>query len=221
VTRRLIDLSHPIEAGMITYPGLPAPEVHAFLDRATSEERYAPGITFQIDLITLCGNTGTYLDSPFHRFADGVDLAGLPLERLVDLPAVRIDVRGAPGPGIGVAAFQPYRIAGRAVLVHTGHDRHWRTEAYLRDNPFLTADAAALLIETGAALVGIDSLNIDATTDLQRPAHSGLLRAGIPIVEHLTNLAAVPVEGAWFTAIPAPFSGVGTFPVRAVAAVEG
>ena len=219
--RRIVDLSHPIEAGMVTYPGLPVPEIHAVLDRATSAGRYAPGVTFQIDLITLCGNTGTYMDSPFHRWEDGADLAGLPPERLIDLPAVRIDVTGSATPAVDAAAFRGHELAGRAVLVHTGFDRFWRTEAYLHDNPYLTRDAVELLVEAGAALVGIDSLNIDATSDPERPAHSLLLRAGIPIVEHMTNLGAIPAEGARFTAIPAPVSGTGTFPVRALAVVPG
>src|SRR6185295_6529860 len=134
---RIVDLSHPIEAGMVTYPGLPVPEIHAVLDRATSAGRYAPGVTFQIDLITLCGNTGTYMDSPFHRWEDGQDLAGLPLERLVDLPAVRIDVTASGSPAVDADAFRAHELGGRAVLVHTGFDRFWRTDAYLHDNPFL------------------------------------------------------------------------------------
>ena len=219
--RRIVDLSHPIEAGMITYPGLPAPEVHAILDRATSAGRYAPGVTFQIDLITLCGNTGTYIDSPFHRYADGVDLADLPPERLLDLPTVRIDVTGAASRAIDADAFAGHDLGGRAVLVHTGFDRFWRTEAYLHDNPFLTPEAVELLVTAGVALVGIDSLNIDSTDDPARPAHSGLLAAGIPIVEHMTNLGAVPHEGARLTAIPAPIRGTGTFPVRVLAVVSG
>ena len=193
--RRIVDLSHPIEAGMITYPGLPAPEVHAFLDRAASAGRYAPGVTLQIDLITLCGNTGTYVDSPFHRYADGVDLAGLSPERLIDLPTVRIDVTGATSPAIGADAFTGHELGGRAVLVHTGFDRFWRTDAYLRDNPFLTRDAVELLVDAGVAIVGIDSVNIDSIADLARPAHSGLLAAGIPIIEHMTNLGAIPARG--------------------------
>ena len=217
--RRLVDLSHPIEQGMTTYPGLPVPEIQPFLSREASAARYAPGVTFAIDVITLCGNTGTYVDSPFHRFGDDVDLAGLPLERLVDLPAVRVDVTGATGRAVDAPALLPYELAGTAVLVHTGFDRHWGTEAYGRDNPFLTGAAAELLAREGAALVGIDSLNIDDPADLARPAHSGLLAAGIPICEHLTNLAEVPVEGARFSAIPAPVRGTGTFPVRAVASV--
>jgi arylformamidase len=216
---RIVDLAHPIEAGMTTYPGLPVPEIQPFLEREASAAHYAPGVTFAIDLITLCGNTGTYLDSPFHRYADGIDLAGLPPERLLDLPAVRVDVTGSGTRAVDAAALLPYELGGRAVLVHTGFDRHWRTEAYLRDHPFLTAAAVDLLVEAGAALVGIDSLNIDDTADLARPAHSGLLGAGIPIVEHMTNLGAVPVEGARFSAIPAPIRGTGTFPVRALAMI--
>jgi kynurenine formamidase len=217
--RRLVDLSHPIAEGMTTYPGLPVPEIHPFLTREASVERYAPGVTFAIDMLTLCGNTGTYVDSPFHRYADGADLAGLPLGRLVDVPAVRVDVTGSGTTAIDAPALLPYELTGRAVLVHTGHDRRWGTDAYGHDNPFLTAAAVKLLVDAGATIVGIDSVNIDDPADLTRPAHSGLLAAGIPICEHLTNLAAVPVEGAWFSAIPAPIRGTGTFPVRALAAI--
>jgi kynurenine formamidase len=219
--RRFVDLSHPITAGMTTYPGLPTPSIEPFLTREASAGHYAPGVTFAIDVLTLCGNTGTYMDSPFHRHATGVDLADLPLERLVDVPAVRIDVIGSLSPAIDAPALLPYDLAGRAVLVHTGFDRHWGTEAYLRDNPFLTAAAVGLLVREGAALVGIDSLNIDSTSDPARPAHSELLGAGIPIVEHLTNLGSIPVDGASFTALPAPVRGTGTFPVRAVASIPG
>jgi arylformamidase len=217
--RRLVDLSHPIEAGMTTYPGLPVPEIHPYLTREASAARYAPGVTFAIDVLTFCGNTGTYVDSPFHRYGDGPDLARLPLERLVDVPAVRVDVTGAATLAADAPALLPFDLAGKAVLVHTGFDRHWGTEAYGRDNPFLTAAAVDLLVREGAAIVGIDSLNIDDPADLSRPAHSGLLAAGIPICEHLTNLAAVPVEGASFSAVPAPVTGTGTFPVRAFASI--
>ena len=217
--RRLVDLSHPIDEGMTTSPGLPAPEIQPFLTREASVARYAPGVTFAIDVMTFCGNTGTYVDSPFHRYGDGSDLAGLPLERLVDVPAVRIDVTGSTSLAVDAPALLPYELAGKAVLVHTGFDRHWGTEAYGHDNPYLTAAAVELLVREGAALVGIDSLNIDDPADLARPAHSGLLAAGIPICEHLTNLAEVPVEGGLFSAIPAPVRGTGTFPVRAVASI--
>ena len=217
--RRLVDLSHPIVEGMTTYPGLPVPEIEPFLTREASVERYAPGVTFAIDVLTLCGNTGTYVDSPFHRYADGPDLAGLSLEQLVDVPAVRVDVTGSGTAAVDAPALLQYELSGRAVLVHTGHDRHWGTEAYGHDNPFLTAAAVKLLADAGAAIVGIDSVNIDDPADLARPAHSGLLAAGIPICEHLTNLAAVPIEGALFSALPAPIRGTGTFPVRAVASI--
>jgi arylformamidase len=216
---RLIDLSHPIEAGMTTYPGLPVPEIRQHLTREASRGHYAPGVEFRIDVITLCGNTGTYVDSPAHRHAGGADLAGLPLERLVDVPAVRIDVTGSTSRGIAAAAFRGHELAGKAVLVHTGHDRHWRTAAYAQDNPYLTRDAAELLVAAGAALVGIDSLNIDDIGDPARPAHSLLLAAGIPICEHLTNLDEVPPAGARFTALPAPVVDLVTAPVRAVARV--
>ncbi|HEX5826988.1 MAG TPA: cyclase family protein [Candidatus Limnocylindrales bacterium] len=217
--RRLVDLSHPIAAGMTTYPGLPVPEIRPFLTREASAGHYAPGVTFAIDVIELCGNTGTYMDSPFHRHADGSDLAGLPLERLFDVPAVRVDVTGIEGLAVEARHLLPYDLAGRAVLVHTGFARHWGTDAYLRDNPFLAPDAVELLVREGALLLGIDSLNIDSTADPARPAHSELLRAGIPIVEHLTGLEQVPTDGATFTAIPAPVRGTGTFPVRALAAI--
>jgi arylformamidase len=215
---RLIDLSHPIEAGMTTYPGLPVPETRPFLDREASKASYAPGVTFQIDLVTLCGNTGTYVDSPFHRLAEGADLARLPLERLVEVPAVRIDAR-ALGLGIDAGAFDGVELGGMAVLVWTGHDRHWRTDAYGGPAPFLTLAAAERLVREGAAIVAVDTINIDDRSDSARPAHSALLGAGIPIAEHLTNLGEVPESGARFTALPAPMVGVGTFPVRAVARV--
>ena len=217
--RRLVDLSHPIVEGMTTYPGLPVPSIRPHLRREDSEGKYAPGVTFAIDVIELCGNTGTYVDSPFHRHADGVDLAGVPLERLHDLPAVRVDVTGSASLGIGARELLPYDLRGRAVLVHTGFARHWGTDAYLRDNPFLAPDAVDHLVREGAALVGIDSLNIDSTADPRRPAHSELLRAGIPIVEHLTGLEQLPVHGFRFSAVPAPVHGTGTFPVRAIASI--
>ena len=215
--RRLVDLSHPIVEGMTTYPGLPVPEIRPHLTREASTAHYAPGVTFAIDVLTLCGNTGTYVDSPFHRLADGQDLGELPLERLVDVPAVRVDVTGSASRAVDARALLPYDLAGRAVLVQRATTAIGEPRRIGRDNPFLTTDAVDLLVDAGAAIVGIDSLNIDDPADLARPAHSGLLGAGIPICEHLTNLAAVPVEGAWFSAIPAPVRGTGTFPVRAVA----
>jgi arylformamidase len=215
---RLIDLSHPIEAGMTTYPGLPVPEVRQHLTREASRAHYAPGVEFRIDVVTLCGNTGTYMDSPLHRFADGADLASLPLERLVDVAVVRIDATSA-GRAVHATSFDGHDLAGTAVLVHTGHDRRWRTDAYAEDAPFLALDAVERLVDAGVAVVGIDSLNIDDTADGTRPAHSLLLGAGIPIVEHMANLGDVPETGTFFTALPAPFVDVVTAPVRAVVRV--
>jgi kynurenine formamidase len=214
--RRLVDLSHVIHAGMTTYPGLPAPEIASHLTREDSRRVYAAGTEFDISRITMVGNTGTYLDSPFHRYADGVDLAGLPLESLVDLPAVVVSVTDR---AIDVEHLPGTELEGLAVLLHTGWDRHWRTEAYGADAPYLTAAGARWLADRGAALVGIDSVNIDSTEGGERPAHSTLLAAGIPVVEHLTGLAGLPATGARFTAVPPPVAGFGTFPVRAYAAL--
>jgi len=215
---RLIDLSHPIEAGMTTYPGLPVPEIRQHLTRDASRGHYAPGVEFRIDVITLCGNTGTYMDSPLHRYADGADLAALPLERLINVPAIRVDVT-AVGRAVHAAVLDGVDLTDKAVLFHTGHDRHWRTDRYADDAPFLALDAVERLVEAGVAVVGIDSLNIDDTGDGTRPAHSLLLGAGIPIVEHLAALGDVPETGAFFTALPPPFIDLVTSPVRAVARV--
>lgn len=215
--RHRIDLSHVVHDGLVTYPGLPAPVICDFLSREQSREHYAPGTEFQIGTIELCGNTGTYIDSPFHRYADGTDLAGLPLESLADLDGIVIDVSGQ----VDRNQLLPYDIAGQAVLLRTGWDRHWGTGAYFQGHPFLTAAAAAHLAAEGAALVGIDSLNIDDTSGGDRPAHSALLGAGIPVCEHLTNLAALPVQGFRFSAVPVKVAGMGTFPVRAYATIQG
>src|SRR3954454_21660993 len=183
---RLIDLSHAVEDGMVTYPGLPGPVITDHLSREASRERYAPGTEFQIGRIDMVANTGTYLDAPSHRWADGVDLAGLALESLALLSGVLVSHEG---PAIDADAFENLAVGGAAVLVHTGWDRHWGTDAYGGPGaPYLTEAAAALLAESGAALVGIDSVNIDDATDGTRPAHTVLLRAGIPIVEHLRGL---------------------------------
>ena len=203
---------------MVTYRGLPAPIVCDYLTREASRAVYAPGTEFHIGQVTLVANTGTYLDSPFHRFADGVDVAGLELRQLAELPAVC--VRPPAGRAIGSACFASIDVRDKAVLVHTGWDAHWRTDQYFEGHPFLTADAAAYLRDHGARLVGIDSFNIDDTADLTRPVHTALLGAGIPIVEHLCGLAALPDEGFTFTAVPAKLRGMGTFPVRAYATVE-
>ncbi len=214
---RLVDLSHTVEEGMITYRGLPAPVMCDFLSREQSRATYAPGTEFQIGQITMVANTGTYVDSPYHRYADGADLSGLPLERLADLDAVTIDVTGAAQRAIGAAQLLPYDLRGRAVLVRTGWDRHWRTDAYFEGHPFLTAGAAQHLVEQGAALVGIDSLNIDDIDDGARPVHSALLGAGVPICEHMTRLDRLPADGFRFSAVPVKVRAMGTFPVRAYA----
>lgn len=208
----LIDVSHEIESGMVTYRGLPAPLVCDFLSREASRKLYAPGVEFHIGRIDMVANTGTYLDAPSHRYADGLDVAGLPLDRSADLPGLVVPVAGR---AIAPAAFAGLDVRGKAVLVRTGWDAHWRTDRYFEGHPFLTADAARFLVAAGAALVGIDSLNIDDTADLARPVHSTLLAAGIPIVEHLTALGRLPADGFRFFAAPVKVRGMGTFPVRA------
>ena len=212
----LIDLSHAIETGMTTYKGLPAPHICDFWTREESRAFYDDGSTFQIGRIDMVANTGTYLDAPFHRYADGDDLAALDLGRLAGLPGlvVRSDAMA-----LGGDAFEGIDVAGKAVLVHTGWDRHWRTEAYFTDHPFLTEAAAKRLVAGGAALVGIDSHNIDDTRTRSRPVHSALLGAGVLICEHMTNLGALPDSGFAFTATPPKIAGMGTFPVRAFASV--
>ncbi len=214
----LVDLSHPIRHGQATYPGLPAPQIAPHLTREASRDIYAPGTEFEIDVLTMVGNTGTYLDSPYHRHADGVDLAGLPLEQLADLPAVVVRRAGSGRRGVAIDDLAGHDVAGCAVLLHTGGDAGFGTPAYAEDAPFLTEDGAQWLAEHGAALVGIDAVNIDELTGRgERPAHTVLLGAGIPVVEHLTGLDAVPDSGARFTAAPPRFAGFGTFPVRAYA----
>jgi len=216
---RLVELSHEIEPGMTTYPGLPGPEIAPYRSHADSRGHYAPGTEFAIDRISMVGNTGTYLDSPYHRYPDGPDLAGVPLAVLADLPAVLVRLTGSGGRGIGPAALAPYDVAGAAVLLHTGWDRHWRTEAYGHGAPYLTEAAARRLAEAGARLVGIDSVNVDDTDDGHRPAHSILLAAGIPVLEHLTGMDQLPVTGARLHAAPPRVRAVGSFPVRAYALV--
>jgi kynurenine formamidase len=212
-----VDLSHTIENGMITYRGLPAPVVCDYLSRERSRATYDRGTEFQIGFIGLCSNTGTYVDSPFHRYGDGDDLAELSLDRLADLDAVTVNVAGAADRAIEREHLLPYELAGKAVLVHTGWDRHWRQDAYFEGHPFLTENAARHLVEVGALLVGIDSLNIDDTSGGARPVHSVLLGAGIPICEHLRGLDQLPSSAFRFTAAPVKVRGMGTFPVRAFA----
>jgi arylformamidase len=217
--RRLIDLSHAITDGMITYPGLPGPEISRHLTREASRQVYAEGTEFSIDVVRLVGNTGTYVDSPFHRFADGVDLAGLPLDSLADLPAVVVRTSGASHRAVDVPELAAVTVIGCAVLLNTGGDLHWGTPAYAEQAPYLTEAGAQWLVDHGARLVGIDAINIDDTADKHRPAHTVLLRAGIPVVEHLTGLDQLPATGSRFSAVPPPFAEFGTFPVRAYAAV--
>ncbi len=200
---------------MTTYPGLPGPIVCDYLSREASRGHYAPGVEFQIGKIEMVANTGTYLDAPFHRYADGADLAALALESLADLDAIVVKIRSGSSKAITRKAFEGSDLRGKAVLVQTGWDVHWRTEHYLSGHPFLTGDAAEYLVEHGAALVGIDSLNIDDIADRARPVHSTLLAAGVPIVEHMCNLSRLPQRGFRFFAVPAKVVGFGTWPVRA------
>jgi arylformamidase len=220
-TEALVELSHVIEAGMITYPGLPAPEITPYLTREDSRRQYAADTEFAIDRLTMIGNTGTYLDSPYHRYPGGADLAAIPLARTTDLPVVVIRVGDARERGIGVGPLAAAEVRAKAVLLHTGDDARFGTPEYAVDAHFLTGAGAHWLAAQQAALVGIDAINIDDTTDRARPAHSVLLRAGIPIVEHLTGLEQVPPTGAVFSAVPLRIRGFGTIPVRAFARVPG
>jgi arylformamidase len=224
--RHLVELNHVVAAGMATYPGLPGPEITPHLTREESRASYAEGTEFQIDRISMVGNTGTYLDSPFHRYADGIDLAGLPLSSVADLPVVVVRLPGTTsgpdrtGRAVGADALLPFDVGGHAVLLHTGWDRHWGRETYGdEDAPYLTGPAAAWLVGAGARLVGIDAVNIDSTGDGTRPAHSILLAAGIPVLEHLTGLDRLPVTGARLHAAPLRIKDVGTMSVRAYACV--
>jgi arylformamidase len=213
---QLIDLSHTVEDRMITYPGLPGPIICDFLSRDASKKHYAEGTSFQIGRIDMVANTGTYVDSPFHRFENGTDLADLPLDRLANLEAIVVDAREC-GRQVPVGLFDKIDVRGKAVLVRTGWDRHWRAPAYMQGHPYLTHEIAQRLTKGGALLVGIDSLNIDDTDDGTRPVHTTLLGAGIPIAEHLCGLDVLPDEGFRFHAVPVKVRGLGTFPVRAYA----
>lgn len=214
----LIDLSHPIEDGMVTYAGLPAPAISDFLTRENSRSRYAAGTEFHIGRIDMVANTGTYLDAPWHRFADGADVSMIPLEAVAGLPAVMLRAKGR---SIDAAAVADLDLRDKALLIQTGWSRHWRSETYFNNqHPFVSGEAAEKLANSGVGIVGIDSYNIDDTADLTRPAHTILLRAGIFIVEHLTNLESLPLTGSIrFFAVPPKVRGLGTFPVRAFAMV--
>ena len=224
--KQLIDLSHTVEHGLITYKGLPAPIICDFLSREQSRQHYAPGTEFNIAKIEMVANTGTYLDSPFHRYEKGKDLSELELSSLANLEGVIVRGKGEGVKGkeaqrsIGIQELGDIAVKGKAVLIHTGWDAYWETDQYFDGtHPFLTKDAAQFLADQGAALVGIDSYNIDDTADLTRPAHSILLGAGIPIVEHMCNLGDLPNTGFKFFAVPVKVKGMGTFPVRAFAIV--
>jgi kynurenine formamidase len=217
----LIDVCHTIEHGMITYKGLPAPSISDYLTREASRANYAPGTEFHIGKIEMVANTGTYLDSPFHRYPEGTDLAGLDLYSLANLDGIVVRRVGASERGIPVTAVSGFDLTDKAVLFHTGWDQRWRTEAYSDGtHSFLTADAAEHLAQSGVALVGIDSYNIDDTADGHRPAHSILLARGIPVVEHLCGLGDLPDEGFKFFAVPVKVRRFGTFPVRAFGIVH-
>jgi len=213
----LVDLSHVIEDGMTTYKGLPGPHICDFWTREASAANYDDGSSFQIGRIDMVANTGTYLDSPFHRYADGADLSELQLEALADVPGIVIRRPWENGLAIEPSHFAGHEIEGKAVLFHTGWDRHWRTDAYFGEHPHLTGEAADCLAQRGAVVVGIDSCNIDNMHVRARPVHTRLLGAGIPICEHMTNLGALPDGGFCFTAVPPKVKGMGTFPVRAYA----
>jgi arylformamidase len=218
---RYIDLNHVIREGLVTYPGLPAPAITPFLSRADSRAKYAEGTEFKLDWITMIGNTGTYLDSPFHRFEGGNDLAALELDTLVDQPAEVFRLVDGPERGIAASAFFGRDLRGKAVLLHTGRDVDFGTPRYALASPFLTGEGAEYLAAQGVTLVGIDAVNIDdADSGGERPAHTVLLSAGIHIVEHLANLAELPESGSRFTAVPPRVEGFGTFPVRAFARVD-
>jgi kynurenine formamidase len=217
---RLVDLSHIIRAGMVTYPGLPVPTITPHLTREESRNVYDPGTEFALDILTMIGNTGTYLDSPYHRYEEGGDLASLPLDTLVRLPAEVFHLEGYSERGIRAVDLGGRELRGGAVLLHTGWDSNFGRPEYGENAPFLTEAGAAFLVDAGVLLVGIDSLNIDDTeSGGSRPAHSLLLDAGIHVVEHLTGLDQLPEHGALFTAVPPKVEAFGTFPVRAFAEV--
>ena len=217
--KRLIDLSHEIEHGMITYKGLPAPIICDFLSSEDSRKHYAAGTEFNIGKIEMVANTGTYVDSPFHRFADGIDLSELPLESLADLEGVVVRAQNL-GRAIPAKVFNDIYVKGKAVLVYTGWARHWRTDQYFEGHTFLTKEAAEFLTESGAAFVGIDTYNIDDTTDGTRPVHTTLLGNRIPICEHIRGLEDLPDSGFRFHAAPVKVKAMGTFPVRAYAVLD-
>jgi arylformamidase len=213
--RRFIDVSHTVKHGMVTYQGMPGPVIADYRSRESSKQFYAPGTEFHIGRIDMVANTGTYVDAPFHRFADGKDLSELPLDALADLPGICITTDRYSA--VDIDSLEGRDLTGKAVLVHTGWSRHWLTESYFDNPPFLTRRSAEFLVQSNVAMVGIDSMNIDDIHDKSRPVHTMLLQANIPIVEHLTNLCEVPAEGFRFFAVPVKVKSFGSFPVRAFA----
>jgi kynurenine formamidase len=218
--KRLIDVSHTVEHGMITYKGLPAPIICDWMSREASRAKYSHGTEFQIGRIDMIANTGTYIDSPFHRYENGRDLSELPLESVAEVECVVVSVDVARGIAIDSVPLDATKVRGRAVLFRTGWDRHWRTDGYFENHPHLTERAAEWLVKAGAVIVGIDSFNIDSVATGERPVHSVLLGNDIPIVEHMRGLDAVPEQGGRFTAVPVKVKGFGTFPVRAFVSVD-
>ena len=212
-----IDLSHTIENGLITYKGLPAPIICDYLSREESKSRYAAGTTFQIGKIEMVSNTGTYIDCPFHRYEDGKDLSQVDVESFADREGIVIRINYKETLAIDASFFRGKDLRDRAVLIHTGWDHYWNSDAYFENHPYLTEDAALYLVQNGAKLVGIDSVNIDDTKGGARPVHTTLLGSQILIVEHLCHLEQVPEQNFTFSAVPPAFKGVGTFPVRAFA----
>ncbi len=218
--KRYIDVSHPIEHGMRTYPGMPVPVISDHMTRVDSREHYSEGTEFYVGRIELVANTGTYVDSPFHRFEKGTDLCDLPLDSVADLEGIVIRYPLASGRAVNQECIASHNVRGKAVLIHTGWDTYWQDNHYFTGHSFLTKDAVDFLVREGARLVGIDSLNIDDTDDLTRPAHTHLLHANIPIVEHLCNLQNVPDSGFRFFAVPVKIRRFGSFPVRAFCIVD-
>jgi arylformamidase len=216
--KRHIDLSHVIESGMITYKGFPAPLICDYMSREESRGRYEPGTEFQIGKIEMIANTGTYIDSPFHRYENGDDIADLRLKDLVGIEAL---VFRSSNTAIAPEVFDGIDFRGKAVLVNSGWDKHWRTDAYFENHPHLTREAALFLADGGASIVGIDSFNIDSIATGARPVHTILLGHGIPIIEHMCNLGELPDANFVLTAAPVAVRGMGSFPVRAYATIYG
>ncbi|MFI6317059.1 cyclase family protein [Nonomuraea sp. NPDC050556] len=221
--RTIVDLSHSISHEMLTHPWMPKPRVTEFISREQSASFLAPGVTFALTQVELCGNTGTYIDAPNQFHVDGADVAGLSLERMVDIPITVIRVppeKLSDGRSIGPEVFKGFELAGQAVLINTGHDRHWGTGGFFKDSPFLTGDAVRALLDAGPGIVGIDSQNIDSGTDNSKPAQNLLLGADIYVLETLTRLDQLPDTGARLTVLPTPIAGIGSYPVRAIAVID-